>query len=98
LGLFGWLFRKYRSLAAQLFSENTLYLQIKLKDMAASAETATPFTNLQMEILRVYALDLPDEDLLAIRRMIARYLLEKTRKRVNTISKDRGYTQETLVL
>ncbi len=66
--------------------------------MAASAETATPFTNLQMEILRVYALDLPDEDLLAIRRMIARYLLEKTRKRVNTISKDRGYTQETLVL
>lgn len=64
--------------------------------MAASAETATPFTNLQMEILRVYALNLPDEDLLAIRRMIARYLLEKTRKRINAISKDRGYTQETL--
>jgi hypothetical protein len=49
-----------------------------------------------MEILRVYALNLPDEDLMAIRRMIARYLLEKTRTRVNAISKERVYTQETL--
>ena len=62
----------------------------------APAVAAPPFTNLQMELLRVYSMNLPDEDLLAIRRLIARYLLEKARHRVNTISKERGYTQETL--
>lgn len=56
----------------------------------------TPFTNLQMELLRLYAMNLPDEDLLAIRRLIARYLLDKTRQRVNVISKERGYTPEIL--
>lgn len=64
--------------------------------MAASSASATPFTNLQMELLRVYAMQLPEEDLLAIRRMIARYLLEKARHRVNEIGKERGYTEETL--
>ena len=64
--------------------------------MQAPAAAGTPFTNLQMELLRLYAINLPDEDLLAIRRMIARYLLDKTRQRANAISKERGYTQETL--
>lgn len=64
--------------------------------MSASASSETPFTNLQLEILRVYAMNLPDEDLLAIRRMIARYLLDKVRQRVNIISQERGYNQETL--
>ena len=64
--------------------------------MAAASASATPFTNLQMELLRVYAMHLPEEDLLAIRRMIARYLLEKARHRVNEIGKERGYTEETL--
>lgn len=41
-------------------------------------------------------MNLPDEDLLAIRRMIARYLLDKVRQRVNIISQERGYNQETL--
>lgn len=49
-----------------------------------------------MEILRVYSMNLPDEDLLAIRRLIARYLLEKTRHKVNVISQERGYNKETL--
>ncbi|MBK6933397.1 MAG: hypothetical protein IPH12_22015 [Saprospirales bacterium] len=65
-------------------------------NMSASASSETPFTNLQLEILRVYAMNLPDEDLLAIRRMIARYLLDKVRQRVNIISQERGYNQETL--
>lgn len=41
-------------------------------------------------------MNLPDEDLLAIRRLIARYLLEKTRHKVNVISQERGYNKETL--
>jgi hypothetical protein len=61
-----------------------------------SLQVTPPFTNLQLELLRVYAMNLPDEDLLAIRRMIAKYLLEKARAKVNQISKEKGYNQETL--
>ena len=64
--------------------------------MLATTTASPPFSNLQMEILRVYSMNLPDEDLLAIRRLIARYLLEKARQKVNAISNERGYTQETL--
>ncbi|MBI5916592.1 MAG: hypothetical protein HY842_14540 [Bacteroidetes bacterium] len=61
-----------------------------------STQVSTPFTNLQLELLRVYAMHLPDEDLLAIRRMIAKYLLEKARGKATHISKEKGYNQATL--
>ncbi len=61
-----------------------------------NAPVSTPFTNLQHELLRVYAMNLPDEDLLAIRRMIAKYLLEKARTKATQISNDKGYNQATL--
>jgi hypothetical protein len=61
-----------------------------------STQVSTPFTNLQLELLRVYAMHLPDEDLLAIRRMIAKYLLEKARTKASQISREKGYNQATL--
>lgn len=64
--------------------------------MQGSTAAETPFTNLQIELLRLYGMNLPDEDLLAIRRLIARYLLGKMRQRADAISKERGYTKETL--
>ena len=36
-----------------------------------------PFTNLQMELLKLFSLQLPEADLIAIRDLIAAYLLEK---------------------
>jgi len=36
-----------------------------------------PLTNLQVELLKLFSRQLPDSDLLAIRDMIAKYLLEK---------------------
>ncbi len=64
--------------------------------MQGSTAAETPFTNLQIELLRLYGMNLPDEDLLAIRRLIARYLLGKMRQRADAISKERGYTKKTL--
>ena len=61
-----------------------------------TTQATPPFTNLQLELLRVYAMNLPEEDLLAIRRMIAKYLVEKARTKINQISKEKGYNQETL--
>ncbi len=61
-----------------------------------SVQAVSPFTNLQMELLRVYSLNLPEEDLLEIRRMIAKFLLEKARKKATKISEEKGYNQATL--
>ena len=61
-----------------------------------STQVSTPFTNLQLELLRVYSINLPDEDLHAIRRMIAKYLLEKARSKASQISLEKGYNQATL--
>lgn len=55
-----------------------------------------PLSNLQMEFLKLFARDVPDEDLKAIRNMIARYLFEKARDRADAIWDEKGYTDEKL--
>ncbi|MEQ1743790.1 MAG: hypothetical protein ABMA02_00050 [Saprospiraceae bacterium] len=54
-----------------------------------------PFTNLQLEILKLFARQLPDADLLAIRDMIARYLLERALLEADKAWNEKGYTVES---
>lgn len=55
-----------------------------------------PLTNLQMEMLKLFATKVSDKDLSVIRDMIARYLLEKARDEADRIWDERGYTDEKL--
>jgi hypothetical protein len=55
----------------------------------------TPLTNLQVEILKLYTQELPEEDILTIRKMIAKYLLNKIRNEANKIGIERGYNEDT---
>lgn len=55
-----------------------------------------PFTNLQMEMLKLFATKVSEEDLITIRDMIARYLLERARDEADRIWDERGYTDEKL--
>ncbi len=41
-------------------------------------KTPTSFSNLQKELLKLYAVNVSDEDLLIIRSMIGNYFAEKT--------------------
>lgn len=50
----------------------------------------SPLTNLQTELLKVFATQLPDEDLLEIKRMIAKFMLDKARKRAEQITFEKG--------
>lgn len=43
-----------------------------------SSNIQPPLTNLQMELLKLFSRELPEKDLLAIRDLIARYLLERS--------------------
>lgn len=51
-------------------------------------------TNLQMELLKLFARQLPEKDLLAIKDMIAQYLLERTFELAGEEWEKRGYTIE----
>lgn len=60
-----------------------------------TTELKPPFTNLQMELLKIFALQLPEEDLKEIRAVRARFLMEKARNRATQIDEERGHTPET---
>lgn len=55
-----------------------------------------PLTELQMEMLKLFATKVPEKDLIEIRNMIARYLLEKARDEADAIWDEKGYTNEKL--
>jgi hypothetical protein len=51
-----------------------------------------PFTNLQMELLKLFSRQLPEADLIAIRDLIAAYLLEKAFEQADLDWAEKGYT------
>jgi hypothetical protein len=56
-----------------------------------------PLSNLQAALLKLFTTDIPEQDLVEIKRMIARYLLEKARDKADKIWDERGYTDEKLM-
>lgn len=55
-----------------------------------------PLSNIQMELLKLYATGIQDDYLQELKIVIARFLMEKARTKINEISQERGYNQETL--
>jgi hypothetical protein len=54
-----------------------------------------PLSNLQMELLQLYASGVPDEYLTEIKEMIARFLLSKAREEAARVWAEKGYDDET---
>ena len=54
-------------------------------------------SNLQLEFLKLYADNIPEEDLKNIQRMIARYFAEKAIQQADNIWEERGYTEDQLL-
>lgn len=54
-----------------------------------------PLTNLQVEILKLFSRQLPESDLLAIRDMISKYLLEKAFEQADLDWNEKGYSVES---
>lgn len=55
-----------------------------------------PLSNIQAELLKLFAADIPDKHLIEIRNMIARFLLEKARDKADAVWEEKGYTTEKL--
>lgn len=55
-----------------------------------------PLTNLQLELLKLYSLQVNDEDLTAIQRLIARYFADKASDEMDRLWEENGWTNETM--
>ena len=53
-------------------------------------------SNIQSEMLKLFSADIPEKDLVEIRNIIARFLLNKARDKADSIWESRGYTDEKL--
>lgn len=50
-----------------------------------------PFSNLQMEILKLFSQEVTEQDLLEIKTMISKYFFEKSAKEAEHVWQERGY-------
>jgi hypothetical protein len=50
-------------------------------------------TNVQAELLKVFAMQLPDEELKELRFLIARFLMDKINNEIDKVSEERGYDE-----
>ena len=55
----------------------------------------SPLTNIQAELLKVFSRQIPDEDLLELRQVMAKFLLQKARQRADVIWQANGYDDST---
>ncbi|WP_151088262.1 hypothetical protein [Hymenobacter baengnokdamensis] len=59
-------------------------------------ETSPRFSNLQLELLRLYSRDLPEADLVEIKHLLARYFAEKLTRRADQFWEEKGWTDDTM--
>ena len=55
-----------------------------------------PLTNLQFELLKLFARNVPEDRLLAIKELISDYLLDAARDEGDKVWKEKGYTEATV--
>ena len=55
-----------------------------------------PMSNIQLELLKVYASNISEEDILHIKDYLARYFMQKAITEANKIWVERGYTNELM--
>ena len=54
-----------------------------------------PLSNLQLELLKTFNRNVPDEDLLAIRKMLTQYFAQKAATVADEAWESEGFTEET---
>ncbi|MFN4255153.1 MAG: hypothetical protein ACK4Q5_09130 [Saprospiraceae bacterium] len=56
-----------------------------------------PLSNLQLHLLKVYANGISEEELLDIRRMLARYFMERAVRGATHVWREKGYSAQELL-
>ncbi len=61
------------------------------------APLSPPLSNLQAELLKLFSIQLPEAHLAELKKIMAKYLLEKARDKANAIWDEKGYNDEKLL-
>ena len=64
--------------------------------MTPNTFTMAPLTNLQLELLKLFSLELPEEDLIQIQRLIAGYFADKASDEMDRLWEGKGWNDETM--
>lgn len=65
--------------------------------MQESQVLRQPFSNVQLELLKLYASNISDEDLIIIRDMMARYFFEKAKDSADKAWLEKGLNEEMIL-
>jgi hypothetical protein len=55
-----------------------------------------PLSNVQAELLKVFSADIPDDRLIELKNIMARFLLDSARDKADAIWDENGYSDEKL--
>lgn len=53
-------------------------------------------TNLQLELLRVFQYELPDNQLIEIKNLLSNYFADKATEEMDKVWKDKGWNNDTM--
>jgi len=62
----------------------------------ANITVQPPLSNVQVELLKLFSVDLPESELLELKSMMAKFLLERARDSADAIWDKKGYSDEEL--
>ena len=57
---------------------------------------AAPLSNLQLELLKLYATNVADDDLLEIKRFLGRFFMQKAIQKADEVWDEKGYTNDLM--
>jgi hypothetical protein len=55
-----------------------------------------PLSNVQAELLKLFSAEVPEIHLLELKKVMAKFLLDKARERADAVWDEKGYTDEKL--
>ncbi|GAB2575640.1 hypothetical protein [Spirosoma areae] len=59
-------------------------------------QTSQPLSNLQLELLKVFSRNVPDEDLKAIKALLSNYFAQKAAQLADDVWDQEGFTEEKM--
>jgi hypothetical protein len=59
-------------------------------------QTSKQMSNIQLELLKLYATDIPNEDLINIKRLMVQYFAEKITQQMDSLWEENNWTAETM--
>ncbi len=65
--------------------------------MSADSSIRQPFSNVQLELLKLFASNVTDEELLEIKELLAKYFFEKAKDSADKAWDEKGLDEKTLL-